>query len=236
MIVEDEPLARQTLRDFAVRADDLEFAGEAADGTSAVELINRARPDLVFLDVQLPEISGLEVLNKITFRPAIIFTTAFDQHAIRAFELEAVDYLLKPFGSARFEQTLERARRRLNETISPANRTDSSFAEPLDRIFARVGQRVVLIKIEDVVRLVAEDDYTLVFARGKSYLVNPPLHEFERRLPASQFCRVHRSAIVNLAHVSQFESLDRRILLHLSDNSKIVASRRGSKLLRDLIG
>lgn len=248
LIIEDEPLARQTLRDFALEFDDLEIIGEAVDGVAAVRLIDETKPELIFLDVQIPEISGLEVLCRTTHQPAVVFTTAFDNYAIKAFELEALDYLQKPFGRERFRQTIQRVLRRLNDKnvvlqkdeIDPkASKTVSAqMADEnalLERIFVRVGQRIIPVQVSDIVRLVAEDDYTRVHVAGHSYLVDTTLGEFENKLPPLRFCRVHRSTIVNLDRVRLLEPFDRRLMLQLSDGSKVIASRAGSQVLRNLI-
>lgn len=242
-LVEDEPLARQTLHDFCREFDWLEIVGEAADGATALAQIRALKPALVFLDVQIPELGGIEVLRRLEDKPAIVFTTAFDRYAMTAFEFEAVDYLQKPFGRERFRQTVERVQRRLAIHDSP-NEPENSLArvEPpvlqnnlLELIFVRANGKLVPIKIVDVLCLIAEDDYTRVRTTEKSYLVNTTLGEFAERLPAAQFCRVHRAAIVNLKHIRVLEPHDRRFLLRLSDNFEIVASRAGSQFLRNLI-
>ena len=240
LIVEDEPLARQTLREFATEIEWLALVGEASDGLNAVKLIDALKPDLVLLDVQMPEISGLEVLNRVKHQPSVVFTTAFDQYAIEAFEREALDYLLKPFGRARFQAAVERARRRLKERATQKISTDKNQSvEPkkefLTRLFVRVGQSIVPLKIDEVSRFEADDDYVKVFAENRSYLINQTLGEIESRLDASRFCRVHRSCIVNLEFVERVETQDRRLLIILKDKTEILASRAGSQNLRKLI-
>jgi len=240
LIVEDEPLARATLREFAAEYDWLALVGEAADGRAAVDLIDALQPDLVLLDVQIPEMSGLEVLNRAAHQPAVVFTTAFDKYAVSAFELEAFDYLLKPFGRARFRAAMERVRRRFEETTpQPSASEQSSPAapprEPLTRLFVRVKNSIVPIKIDDVSRFEADDDYVKVFAGNGSYLINQTLGEIESRLDSSRFCRVHRSHLLNLEFVERVESQDRRLLIILKDKTEILASRTGSQALRKLV-
>lgn len=244
LIVEDEPLARQTLRDFAADIDWLAIVGEAADGRTAVDLIDRLRPDLVLLDVQLPETSGLDVLNCAIHQPVVIFTTAYDRYAVRAFEVEAADYLLKPFGRARFQAALERVRRRFEEQTDdeskksapdePASKFEPS-KELLTRLFVRSKNAIVPVKIDDVSRFEADDDYVKVCVRNSFYLINQTLGELESRLDSSRFCRVHRSFIVNLEFVERVETQDRRLLLILKDKTEILASRSGSQALRKLV-
>jgi two-component system LytT family response regulator len=243
LIVEDEPLARQTLREFAAQVEWLVLVGEAADGRAAVDLIDALKPDLVLLDVQIPEMSGLEVLNSVEHQPSVIFTTAYDKYAVSAFEHEALDYLLKPFGRARFMAAIERARGRLEEKTSAPLSKEQTFQtapeqskEPLTRLFVRSrNNQIVPVKIDDVSRFEADDDYVKVFAGNGIYLINKTLGELESRLDASRFCRVHRSVVVNLEFVERVEAQDRRLLVILKDKTEILASRSGSQILRKLI-
>jgi len=245
LIVEDEPLARKTLRDFAADIDWLEIIGEATDGQIALRMIDDLRPDLVFLDVQIPEMTGLQVLNQARHEPTVVFTTGYDRYAVSAFELEAVDYLLKPFGRERFHQALERVRRnaiRKSKLPSPPSQPErlatvgQNIAEPLSRFFVRdARRRIVQVRLDDVSRLIANDDYVAVHVGKDSYLVHITLKDFESRLDHTKFRRVHRSAIVNLDHIAACESINRRLLLRFDDGSELFASRAGSKHLQDLI-
>lgn len=240
LIVEDEPLARQVLRDHLAEEDWLELAGEAADGLTAVRLIDELQPDLVFLDVRLPELSGLEVLERIRHRPAVVFTTAYDRYAVAAFELEALDYLVKPFGRRRFRATLERVRRKLEGGApkpSAAESVRSALSgQPLRRLFAREGGRILPIPVDSIVRIEARDDYAEVHTAERSYLLHLSLTELEARLDPERFCRVHRSHILNLDHVALLQPHDdRRLLIRLKDGSRVIASRAASQRLRELI-
>jgi two-component system, LytTR family, response regulator len=237
VIVEDEPLARRTLRDFLEEIDWVELAGEAENGSDGVRLLHEIRPQLVFLDVQMPGLSGLELLERLSYEPTIVFTTAHDEYAVRAFELGAVDYLLKPFGRARFRKTLERIRARLEEdhrvaTTSLRERLGQT-REKLTRLFVRDGEKILPLPIGDVSRLEAADDYVTVHARGRAFLVGLTLQEFEHRLPSDRFLRVHRSHIVNLDHVASIEPHDRRLVVKMRDGSTVLASRSASQTLRD---
>ena len=240
LIVEDEPLARQTLREFAAEIEWLAIVGEAAEGRVAVDLINALQPDLVLLDVQIPELSGLEVLNRVRHQPAVVFTTAYDKYAVNAFELEAFDYLLKPFGRARFQAAIERVRRRLEEKAAEQSSNKKllqteTTKDKWTRIFVRSQNSIVPLKIDDISRFKADDDYVKVYSGNRFYLINQPLGEIESRLDASRFCRVHRSIIVNLEFVQRVETQDRRLLIILKDKTEILASRSGSQSLRKLI-
>jgi two-component system, LytTR family, response regulator len=239
-LVEDEPLARESLRRLVAETDWLEPVGEAGDGRSAVAGIDAVRPDLVFLDVELPEISGIEVMERVTHRPAVVFTTAYERYAVAAFEIGAVDYLVKPFGRKRFHATLARVRQRLEAPAPLAS--DSARAQeslrrtPLKRLFARKGHRIVPVALADVTEIRAADDYSEVLAGGESYLLNVGLNELEARLDGERFLRIHRSSIINVDQLSAIEPHDdRRFAVVLKDGSRRVASRRGSMRLRALV-
>lgn len=240
LIVEDEALARRSLRFLIDQVEWLELVGEAADGRSAVRLIDEKKPDLVFLDVQMPELSGLEVLQRVRHEPWVVFTTAHDRYAVAAFELEALDYLVKPFGRRRFRETLDRVRRKIqapapSEPLAERAR-EALGSGPLRRFLARQGDRIVPIPVETVCRLEACDDYVAVHSRGKTYLLHMTLAELESRLDPERFRRVHRSHILNFDFVEQMQPYDdRRLLVTLKDGSRILASRSGSQRLRELI-
>ncbi len=244
LIVEDEPLARQTIKDFLQGEDWLKVIGEAADGDRAVALIDDLRPDLVFLDVRIPGLTGLQVLENIKHDPEVVFTTAYDDHAVTAFELEALDYILKPFGRQRFGQMLTRVKLRLvdsSEDSEPSvreralNALKTKPVEHLQRLFVRDRRgRLVQLRAAEITRLVGADDYVELHVGDKSYLVKVTLNEFEQRLDPNHFLRIHRSAIVNLDHVVSCKPIDRRLRLRLSDGSEVVASRSGSQSLRNL--
>jgi two-component system LytT family response regulator len=238
VIVEDEPLARTTLRDLTAGVAWLDVIGEAADGLAAVELINTRKPDLVFLDVNLPELSGLDVLKRLLHEPAVVFTTACDQHAIAAFELAAVDYLLKPFGRQRFDQALVRARNileRCQEKPSLDAVRETLGTSALERLLIRDSGRIMPVVVREIERLEADGDYVAVHVRGKKHLVNLPLGSFEKRLASSHFVRIHRSHLVNMDFVEAIESYDNaQLLVRMKDGAKIIASRSASKRLREL--
>ena len=240
LIIEDELLARQTLRDFSKDSATLNIVGEAADGLTAAPLIDELKPELIFLDVQMPEISGLEVLRRARHRPSVVFTTAFDNYAVTAFEFEALDYLLKPFGRERFGQTLQRIERHfeLKPTAQPEKKDDrqqSGNNALLTRLFVRDKQRIFPLSIEEIVWLEADDDYTIIHAARKNYLVSGTLSSFANRLDANKFLRVHRSAIINLDHIAQIEEFDRRLLLYMSNGAEVQASRQGSLFIKKFI-
>jgi two-component system, LytTR family, response regulator len=210
--------------------------GEANDGASAVRVIDELRPDLVFLDVQMPEGTGLEVLERISHDPLVIFTTAYDRYAVTAFELQAVDYLLKPFGEERLARALDRVAT-TTESRQSAQRARTALSTgdgPIDRLLVRDRGRLVPVAVRDIVRLEAGDDYTSVHTKGRSYLVYLTLQDFERMLEASKYVRIHRSHVVNMEHVTQFIPTDGgRFVLEMADGTKLPVSRGYAKALRE---
>lgn len=244
VIVEDEPVAARTLRDYLAEEEDFECIEVARTGPEAVEALDDHEPDLVLLDVELPGVSGVEVLLRSDHDPAVVFTTAYDQHAVTAFELGAFDYLVKPFGRDRFREALGRLRNRLDagpgdkERPPASRRTQTALgeagAEDLERLFVRSSGQILPVHVDDIVRLEASGDYVKVHADGDTHLVSLSMMEFERRLESSRFLRVHRSHIVNVDHIERVEQHDdRRLRVLMRDGSRVVASRSGSSALRD---
>jgi two-component system, LytTR family, response regulator len=241
LIVEDEPLARTRLRELLADVDWMECVGEADSGTGAVAAIDTLHPDLVFLDIQLPEFDGLEVLRRAAHQPLVVFTTAFDRYAVSAFELAALDYLLKPFGVERFRAALSRVRKTIDEGAAPETRERAEEAlstersGPLTRFFVRDRGKLYPISVRDVERLEADDDYVRVYVKGRVHLVYLTLNDFERRLDPERFLRVHRTHIVNLDYVSHLVPHEgSRIEVQMRDGAKVLASRARSKDLREL--
>jgi two-component system, LytTR family, response regulator len=238
LVVEDEPLARRRLRDLIRGVPWLQCLGEATTGRAAVAAIDELHPDLVFLDVQLPGISGIDVLSRVSHVPAVIFTTAHDQFAVTAFELGAIDYLLKPFGSERFSRAMERARPLLEREagIATTERAREVLRQgPLPRLFVREAGRIVPIRVATIEWLEACDDYVVVHTQGRQFRINLPLTDLEQRLDPRMFVRVHRSHVVNLDHVASWTRYDgSRFQITLRGGTTLMASRQRSRLLRDL--
>lgn len=237
LVCEDEPLARLHLRALIENTPSLLWVGEVADGGNAVTLIDRLRPAIIFLDIEMPELSGLTVLERMTHRPAVIFTTAFDAHAVQAFELGAVDYLLKPFGPERFATAVQRVERSLamdNSDAPVAERVRSSQGT-LSRVFVRERGRIVPIVVQEIERLEAEDDYVAIVARGRRHLLTITLSALLEKLDGRRFIRIHRSYAVNLDFVAALIPFDAaRLCVEMRDGTRITASRSGTQLLRTL--
>lgn len=237
VVVEDEPHARRALRDYAEGVEWLALVGEASDGAEAVRLVDQLEPDLLFLDVVLPELSGLEVIERLRHQPEVVFTTAHDHFALAAFEIGALDYLLKPFGRQRFQTTLERVRQRLGQNRPPAaDRARSAFGSPLRRLFARTRDGIVPIDVRTIRHVKASGDYVEVFCESGRYLLHTSLSELAARLDPETFCQVHRSHLVNLEAVELLRPFDeRRLLVRLHGGTEILASRTASEQLRRLV-
>jgi two-component system LytT family response regulator len=238
LIADDEPLARRTLREHLLG---LGWAGpiyEAPDGGTTIAVANGKRPDLLFLDIVMPGPTGLEVLEQLDYEPKVIFTTAHDQYAVAAFELGALDYLLKPFGRDRLERVVRRAQAVFNESAAPLlARARESFdqARTLSRIFVRDGNRIVAISLASLERVQGADDYVTIFTAAKEYLVSLRLSELEGNLREANFLRIHRCHLINLEYVTSIEPYDAaRVQVVMKSGARIVASRTGSKRLREL--
>jgi two-component system, LytTR family, response regulator len=240
VIVDDEELARQMLRELLRAHKQVEIAAECANGFEAVKAVAELKPDLMFLDVQMPKLDGFEVLELTGTDMAIIFTTAYDQYAIRAFDAHAVDYLLKPFGAERLESALARVRERLGGKI-PASPTElaaearapEQFAE---RVVVKDGTRVQIIPVGKLDYAEAQDDYVALCAEGKKHLKQQTISSLEKILDPARFLRVHRSFIVNLERVAKIEPYgkDTHVAV-LSNGVKIPVSRNGYAKLRDFL-
>ncbi len=202
LVVDDEPLARR--RVVSLLKDDIAVAGEAGHGADAVDMIAELKPDLVFLDIQMPEMSGFDVIAAVGVdaMPATVFITAFDAYAVQAFEVQALDYLLKPFDDDRFAKVLARARRRLSQSGGIRN----IMAEQSPKLIARSRGVMRVIHLEDIDWIGAAGDYAEVHCKGRSYLIDDSLSALTARLPAGQFTRIHRAAIIRLDRVAEIRT------------------------------
>ena len=239
LIVDDEDLARLVLRELIQSHPDIEVLAECANGFEAVKAVTEHKPDLIFLDVQMPKLSGFDVLELIGTETAVIFVTAYDQYAMRAFEVHAVDYLLKPIGRERFEAAFERAKSRLGEKLPPAPELAAAARPPkqfLDRIVVRDGTRVTLIPVGKLDYAEAQDDYVALATEGKKHLKQQTIASLETCLDPDRFVRVHRSYIVNFERVVRIEpyAKDSRIAI-LADNTRLPVSKSGYARLKTLL-
>jgi two-component system LytT family response regulator len=236
LIVDDEPLARQRIRQMLQPESDVEVIQECANGIEAVEAIEAHRPNLVFLDIQMPELDGFGVLEAVgpEHMPATIFITAYDQYAVHAFEVNAVDYLLKPFDKERFQKTLQRVRegkavhaqegdgKRMEDLLTEV-RKDQPY---LERILVRVGDRQALVKVSQVQWVEAEDNYVRLHVEGGSHLLRQTMNAMSQKLDPHQFRRIHRSAIVNLDYIKELQPWSSGdYLVVMRDGTRLTLSR-----------
>jgi len=235
-IVDDEPLARRTLRSFLSRHDDVEIAAECANGREAIASIRAQQPDLVFLDIQMPEISGFDVIAEIgpERMPFVIFVTAYDTHMLEAFDVHAVAYLLKPFSDERFESALEHARSRIRErdaaglasTLAALVVPQPPAPAPLQRFTVPAGGRILFVRAADVDWIEASDYYVCLHAGGARHMIRDTMAGIEAQVDPAQFVRVHRSAMVNVDRVMELRPLFKgECTAHLRDGTEIRVSR-----------
>lgn len=238
VIVDDEDLARQIIREMLQPHAEIEIVGECSNGFDAVRTVSELKPDLLFLDVQMPKLDGFEVLELIGNDVAVIFVTAFDEHALRAFEVHAVDYLLKPFRAERFEAALQRAKDRMGrklsasgQELSVAARTPGRYTE---RLVVKDGTRVQIIPVARLDYAEAQDDYVALATSGKKYLKQQTISSLEAALDPKDFVRIHRSYLVNLERVTRLEPYgkDSHVAI-LSDGARLPVSRSGLKRLQE---
>jgi two-component system LytT family response regulator len=238
LVVDDEPVARAGLRAMLAAFDWVEVVGEAADGLAAVEAIERLRPELVFLDVQMPGLLGTDVLRRALRQPLVVFTTAYSQHAVGAFELGAVDYLLKPFGPTRLAAAMERIRSSIGEPagVGAIERLTGALAGgPISRLFVRTGGSLVPLPVAEVWWFEADGDYLTAHTGRARHVLHLALSRLEARLDPQRFVRVHRAHIVNLDHVHAFRRDARGNLeAELADGRRVPVSRARAQELRSL--
>ncbi len=227
LIVDDEPLPRERIRTLLRDHRNIEVIGECGDGREAVKTILSERPDLIFLDVQMPELDGFEVIESIgnDFLPAVIFVTAFDKYAIRAFDVSAMDYLLKPISPERFNRALER--------FAERRRPGSPYPT---RFIARTGSKLLFIRVSDVDWIDGADNYVRLHVGGREHFVRDTLKSIERQLDPTIFVRVHRSTIVNLERLDTMKTHDHgEYVLTMKDGAKLTTSRTYSDRFRALL-
>ena len=239
VIVDDEELARRVLRELLRAHNEVEVVAECPNGFEAVKVVAELKPDLLFLDVQMPKLDGFEVLELIGEGPAVIFVTAYDQYALRAFEAHAVDYLLKPFGADRLKVALERTKERLGGKLPPPAELAAAARPPaqyLERIVVKDGSRVHIIPVSKLDYAEAQDDYVALAVEGKKHLKQQTLSNLEKALDPERFLRIHRSYIVNLDRLGKVEPYgkDTHVVI-LTTGTQLPVSRSGYARLREIL-
>jgi len=244
LIIDDEDLARQLVRNYLKDIEDVEIVGECANGFEALKVIQETKPDLLFLDIQMPKIDGFELLEVLDHKPEIIFCTAYDEYAIKAFEMNALDYLLKPFSKERLEQAMEKARQKIGVpslaagTPSPTELKNlqqhlEKTSKILERVVVRSGPKVIVIPVDQINYIEAADDYVMIHSELGDHLKEKTMKYFESHLSQDEFVRIHRSYLVNLSEIKSLEPYSKDSYLALLRNGeKLKVSAEGYKRLR----
>ena len=237
LIVDDEKLARELLREYLEGFPEIEIIGESAKGNEAVELINKMKPDILFLDVQMPGMNGFDVLEEIDHEPYVIFTTAYDQYAIKAFEKNAVDYLLKPLDEERFRSAVNRALKRKTaekgsvEELLRSIKSDSRNFET--HIFVQKSEKLFNLPVEEIVYLEASGDYTIITTRNDQFVSSSGIGKLEEIMDPDAFIRVHRSTIININYLKEIERhFNGGMIVKMQSGKSFPVSRTYAKLIR----
>ncbi|MBN7815158.1 LytR/AlgR family response regulator transcription factor [Algoriphagus pacificus] len=234
LIIDDEPLAAGIVQEYLMAFPQFQVMEVCQDGFQGLKAVQTHQPDLIFLDVQMPKITGFEMLELLDEPPAVIFTTAFDQYALKAFDAMAIDYLLKPFSQSRFNQAIEKY---LNQSSAIESESLGQLAEKSSRLVVRVKNEIKIIQIQDVSYFEAEDDYIAIHSKGVKYLKKMTMKALEEAMDPAKFSRVHRSYMVNLNEVTQIEPYEREnYIVKLRNGEQVSVSKAGYARLREVLG
>ena len=242
VIIDDEPLARSLVVEYLQQHSSIEIVAECNDGFQGVKAIMQHKPDLIFLDIQMPKINGFEMLELLDSTPSVIFTTAFDEYAIKAFEANAIDYLLKPFSKERFDLAIQKWNEKKNTTSSDKNilallENTTKQPDEKSRIVVKNGSDIRIVPMADVMYIEAYDDYVKIFTKDTYFLKKKTMNYYEQVLDSSQFFRTHRSFIINLQELTKIEPLEKNTYVVLLKNGKrIPLSRTGYSKLKETLG
>ncbi|MBV9961034.1 MAG: response regulator [Parafilimonas sp.] len=240
IIIDDEPLARSIVKEYLQAYDEIKIVAECNDGFEGLKAIQQYDPGLIFLDIQMPKINGFEMLELIENQPSVIFTTAFDEYAIKAFENNAVDYLLKPFSKERFDKALQKYIGHKQTSVQKTEAVLESAAQsPVqqNRVVVKDGSKIKIIPVSQIQYLEAADDYVKIFTNEGSFLKKKTMSYFENSLQAFQFVRVHRSCIVNTQLITRIDAYEKDShLLLLNTGAKLPVSKAGYSKLKEVLG
>lgn len=238
ILIDDEPLACDLVQEYLVSYPQIEVVALCHDGFEGMKAINEHKPDLIFLDIQMPKITGFEMLELLDEPPSVIFATAFDEFAIKAFESNAVDYLLKPFSKDRFDKALQKFldNREPSQTNVKKVVEEASMAKNQNRVVIKDGSKIRIIPIKEIVRLEADDDYVKIFTEQGNFMKKKTLTHFENTLSGDSFVRVHRSHLINISHITRIDPYEKNShVALLKDGSKISVSRNGFQVLKSVL-
>lgn len=240
VIIDDEPLAREVVKEYLLNFPQISVMQECNDGFEGLKAIEQHQPDIVFLDIQMPKITGFEMLELVENMPAVIFTTAFEEHAIKAFEVHAVDYLLKPFSNERFDKAVQKW---LDQLQAPVVNTEAlletAAANPVqsNRVVIKLNGKIKIIPVQDIHYLEAADDYVKIVTQEGSFLKNKTMSFFEKMLDSQQFTRVHRSYILNVNQVTRIDPYEKENhLAILRSGARVLVSKTGYPRLKAALG
>ena len=242
LIIDDENLAREIVKKYLENRDDINLIGESSNGFDGIKKINKEHPDIIFLDIQMPKINGFEMLELLEETPVIIFTTAFDQYALKAFEVNAADYLLKPFSKDRFNEALEKAFLHLKDKSKRSNIIKSLIDhnekknEYLERVITKDGSKISIIPTENIIFLEAQDDYVLIYADEGKFLKQKTMKYFEEHLNPNNFVRLHRSYIASVKRIKKIELMAKESYqVLLDDKTALPVSKTGYNKLKEIL-
>ncbi|MCC7402585.1 MAG: LytTR family transcriptional regulator DNA-binding domain-containing protein [Chitinophagaceae bacterium] len=241
IIIDDEPLARSIVKEYLQKHPELELVQECNDGLEGLKAIQQQQPDLIFLDIQMPKINGFEMLELLDHPPAVIFTTAFDEYAIKAFDTHAIDYLLKPFSQERFDKAVEKL---LVQKNIPAEKSTQELLETAShspaqsqRIVVKNGSKIKIIPVQEIFYLEAADDYVKIHTKEGYFLKNKTMNHFEQILDMQHFVRSHRSYMINIQQVTRIDPYEKdNHIAILRSGAKVPVSRNGYIRLRQVLG
>lgn len=243
VIIDDEPLARDLIKSFLQDFPQMEIVGECSDGFQGLKAIQDTKPDMVFLDVQMPKITGFEMLELMDHPPMIVFTTAYNEYAIKAFEMNAVDYLLKPFSKDRFKQALEKVvdskqrREQVDKNLQNLQNETVHIKEHLQRVVVKTGHKIQVLPISEINYLEAQDDYVMIYTPTGKFLKQQTMKYFDQVLDPTLFVRIHRSYIVNVNQIAQLEQYEKESYkLLLKDKVALPVSKSGYSELKNVLG
>ncbi len=237
IIIDDEPLARTVIKEYLQSHDDIQIIAACNDGFEGIKAIQELQPDLIFLDIQMPRINGFEMLELIENPPHVIFTTAYEEYALKAFEIHAIDYLLKPFNKERFDKALQKAMQQNAVTEKESFLQTMTLPVQTNRIVVKDGGNIRIIPLAQVFYLEAADDYVKIVTKENTFLKKQTMTYFEENLPHGLFARVHRSFLVNTQMVTRIDPYEKDgHLVLLTNGIKIPVSKNGYKKLKDMLG
>jgi len=240
IIIDDEQLARDIVKKYLEDHNNIEIVAECSNGFEGLKAIHELKPDLVFLDIQMPKLTGFEMLEILDYKPQIIFATAYDEFAIKAFEHNAIDYLLKPFSKERFDQAITKAKSKSvdqkPDEIKRINDFRDEQVDTIDRIVVKQNHKIVVIPVDDIKYIEAQDDYVMIYTNDARYMKQKTMKYFETHLPAYDFVRIHRAYIAKVSEIEELQRYEKdSYIVKLKSGEKLKVSKSGYQNLKDIL-